>query len=328
MRRLRNRLRHERGASAVLVGLMMVPLLGFAAIAIDVGALYVERAQLQNGADAGALAAAANCAKSGCGNAMGVVGPYVNGNANDNASTPTAVTYPAPGKVQVSVETLEAGGNAVRHWFAPMLGFDETTVAAEATAEWGQPVAGKALNLAIGQCEFDRAVPQEGAANPVKMVIAWHENTHKDCPGLNPAGGFGWLDGTNCETVYDLSATGEMTVSAAPGISPKCDLSTFRNKTILIPIFSQIAGTGTNTKFTITGFAAFTVTGYKTSPGNPASSPTVDKTAPYCLDNKGKVDNSCVFLQGYFERYVAIGEYWEMGETTGDYALSVVRLIE
>ena len=60
----------ERGASAVLVAILLVPLLGFAAIALDVGALYVERGQLQNGADAAALAIAQDCS-DGDGDALG-----------------------------------------------------------------------------------------------------------------------------------------------------------------------------------------------------------------------------------------------------------------
>ncbi len=54
----------ERGASAVLFGLLLIPLLGFGGIAVDVGALYAEKAELQNGADAAALEVAIACAKS------------------------------------------------------------------------------------------------------------------------------------------------------------------------------------------------------------------------------------------------------------------------
>ncbi len=36
---LRRRLAGERGATAVVLALLMVPMLGFAAIAVDVGAL-------------------------------------------------------------------------------------------------------------------------------------------------------------------------------------------------------------------------------------------------------------------------------------------------
>ena len=65
MRRIAERLRSERGATAVLVGILLVPLVGCLAIALDVGALYVERGQLQNGADAAALAVAQECAEDG-----------------------------------------------------------------------------------------------------------------------------------------------------------------------------------------------------------------------------------------------------------------------
>jgi Flp pilus assembly protein TadG len=49
----------ETGVTAVLVAIMIVMLLGFAALAIDIGHLYVVRNELQNAADAGALAGAA-----------------------------------------------------------------------------------------------------------------------------------------------------------------------------------------------------------------------------------------------------------------------------
>lgn len=49
----------RRGAVAVMVAICMVVLLGFAALAIDVGAMYNARGDLQRSADAAALAAAA-----------------------------------------------------------------------------------------------------------------------------------------------------------------------------------------------------------------------------------------------------------------------------
>ncbi|MHC4321966.1 MAG: pilus assembly protein TadG-related protein [Planctomycetota bacterium] len=53
-----SRLKNERGATAVIVSILMAMLLGFTALAVDVGHLYVVRNELQNGADAGALAGA------------------------------------------------------------------------------------------------------------------------------------------------------------------------------------------------------------------------------------------------------------------------------
>ncbi|HKI51620.1 MAG TPA: pilus assembly protein TadG-related protein [Geothermobacteraceae bacterium] len=52
--------RNERGAVLVLVGVLMIVLVGFAALAIDLGHLYVVRNELQNAADSGALAGAQN----------------------------------------------------------------------------------------------------------------------------------------------------------------------------------------------------------------------------------------------------------------------------
>jgi Flp pilus assembly protein TadG len=51
-------LRNQRGATAILVGLCLFSLIGFGALAVDIGHLCVARNELQNAADAGALAGA------------------------------------------------------------------------------------------------------------------------------------------------------------------------------------------------------------------------------------------------------------------------------
>jgi hypothetical protein len=48
----------QRGAIAIIVGLTLAVLIGFAGLALDLGRLYVEKDELQNSADACALAAA------------------------------------------------------------------------------------------------------------------------------------------------------------------------------------------------------------------------------------------------------------------------------
>ena len=55
---IRRTMREHRGATIIFVALAMVMILGFAALAVDVGYLYVVRNQLQNAADSGALAGA------------------------------------------------------------------------------------------------------------------------------------------------------------------------------------------------------------------------------------------------------------------------------
>ena len=58
MKLRRSLLLDEGGAVAVLVALMLVVLVGFAAIVIDIGHLYENRRQMQSAADAAALAGA------------------------------------------------------------------------------------------------------------------------------------------------------------------------------------------------------------------------------------------------------------------------------
>ena len=66
MRRLINkRGEDQRGATAVTFVLILVPLFVTLAFVGDAGLLYWEKTQLQNGADAAALAVAQDCAKRG-----------------------------------------------------------------------------------------------------------------------------------------------------------------------------------------------------------------------------------------------------------------------
>ena len=51
-------LKNDSGQTLIYVALSMLVLLGFVALAVDVGYLYAERRHMQNAADAGALEAA------------------------------------------------------------------------------------------------------------------------------------------------------------------------------------------------------------------------------------------------------------------------------
>jgi len=52
------RITNQTGATAILVGLLMIIFIGLAALAVDIGHLYLVRNELQNASDAGALAGA------------------------------------------------------------------------------------------------------------------------------------------------------------------------------------------------------------------------------------------------------------------------------
>lgn len=326
MRRLIRRLRSERGASAVLFGLLLIPLLGFAGIAVDVGALYAEKAELQNGADAAALQVAIACARSETASDCVSADPSAVAGANDSndgveiAQTPDVDTH---ANVVTVVTTTEDIG--VRHPLASMIpGIGESTVVhAVGAAEWGVPVRGPTLALAIGYCEFADHPPQEGLEFPTKILIQYETDTRRDCDGAFAPGGFGWLPSTDCSIEIDvenpwlLSKPGNST--SGTGCSDEYLASYLDDgaDTVFIPIYDDFRGAGgANVEFHIQQFAAFKVTGFKLSGGNAY----IDPTAPPCA-------NPCRGLQGYFMKFVSVSDAFELGTGSGPgTGAAIVRL--
>lgn len=114
------RLRGRRGATIVFVALAMVALLSFAALAVDLGYLYVVRNELQNAADAGALAGAhelylpdGSAVNPG---ADAVAVEYVNNNFSEKS--PVIVESVQRGHWSFSTRTFEANNStaAVDIW--------------------------------------------------------------------------------------------------------------------------------------------------------------------------------------------------------------------
>jgi hypothetical protein len=98
------RLQDDRGAVAVIVAVLLAGgvLLGFLALVIDVGELYLERSQLQSGADAAALAVASACAQntSDCataGDMRALAQTYADKNSADGISNVQQLCGNVPG---------------------------------------------------------------------------------------------------------------------------------------------------------------------------------------------------------------------------------------
>ena len=75
--------RDERGAIGIIVAALLGfgVLTGMGALVVDVGQLYQERAELQNGADAAALGVAKSCALGACD--PSVAGTFADANASN-----------------------------------------------------------------------------------------------------------------------------------------------------------------------------------------------------------------------------------------------------
>lgn len=328
----------ERGAVTILVALMMVILLGMGALAIDVGAMYAEKAQLQNGADASALAIAHDCSKGNCGSVNTTGQLFANSNAGDSTSGITSITFPTATSVKVKTNAREAGTGA-NHFsltFARALGFENTPITAQATASWGAPTGGSSLPWTISQCVFrqflsaaqrtqlDSTGTFAGDPIPTHILLRYDENTptYPGCAAQNGyvAGGFGWLDldGTGCSAAITISS-GEAGNNPGNNFPAVCEstLATLTNEPAMIPLFSGSSGSGSHGTYTLVGFAAFKITGFKFGGGSSLTHD--DPAAPNCNGN-------CRGIQGYFTRFVSLDDGLVTSPTATNFGASVVGL--
>jgi Flp pilus assembly protein TadG len=305
--------RDERGAVAVIVALLMVPLLGFAAISLDVASLYLKRQQLQTGADAAALAIAQQCNRDTCTSASAATQAQTYAQQNVSGSVTGTVTSQTTSKVTVRASTTQ------QHLFAPILGVASTPVTASATVGWGSPLSGTAvLPLAFSWCEWKA---QTGGGLPsgtvVRTIRLSKTSDTTDCTGpsnLLVPGGFGWLT-TNPGSCHVTSAIGGILHSdpgnSVPGSCSSTDLSKAVNRTVLLPVFAEMSGTGSGATYTVYGYAAFVMTGYFFGSHDSYNSP--------CKGNE-----RCI--HGYFSKFVDSSEAFAYGVGAPPLGASIISL--
>ena len=149
MGRIRRKRARERGAAAVIVGLSLSVVFGMAALVIDVGQIYNVKAELQNSADAAALAAASHLDNHT--QAVAVAQQW----AQENHEGQPLVVLPSdvvlghwdrandkfiPGglptdAVEVTARRIDARGNPVDHAFGGAIGNPSSDVVARAVAK-------------------------------------------------------------------------------------------------------------------------------------------------------------------------------------------------
>src|SRR5687768_10307434 len=161
MRRLRkfpSQRDNDRGAAGVLVAVMMLVLIGAGALAVDVGQIYAERAQLQNAADSGALAVVEACYESPCSqdDAETIAESLANANSNDGESSVAEVDMTTVANHVTVRTTTQSGSNSfLTKMFASALDAPAVTVGAHATATFLYPPTGvSVLPLVFAMCEF------------------------------------------------------------------------------------------------------------------------------------------------------------------------------
>lgn len=213
MRRL---MQDESGAVAVIAVVLMGLFVMLLALTVDTGQLYHEQRELQNGADAAALAVAFDCARDEttcAATAAGHAAKYASANASDGLSA-IDPTSPLPANPhidfatkQVTVDTRsqepgQAPEDGVVNFFVPWLdGDDSAAVRARAVAAWGNAIPPKMVPLTISFCDFQRWVSYPTPAPPFRIgpvLITFHDphGTEGTCdtrPGHDTVDGTGKL---------------------------------------------------------------------------------------------------------------------------------------
>jgi Flp pilus assembly protein TadG len=306
------RLKDERGAVGVVVAMLMVPILGFAAVSIDAAALWNQRLQLQTGADAAALAIAHDCALSLCGIPTQTAQQMATQNMNAAAATATVTA--------LTTSSVTVWNSGVRnYWFAPVLGFESSTITTEATAVWGAPTGGTAvLPLTFSYCEF---LSQTGGLLPStiteRTIYLSKSSGVLGCTGPSNnvvPGGFGWLT-VNSGTCHTTSAISGLLASdpgnSMPSSCSSSDLVAMHGKTVLLPIFDQASGSGSNATYSVYGYAAFTITGYYFG-GQTAWN--------------GPCNGNARCIRGYFTKFSGTLDAFDSGPSAPNLGTSLVNL--
>ena len=308
------RMKDERGAVGVVVAMLMVPMMGFAAVSIDAAALWTQRLQLQTGADAGALAIAHDCALGACGIPSQVAQGMAASNMNSGAAAATVTA--------LSSSSVTVRNSGVRnYWFAPVLGFDSSTINTEATATWGAPVGGTAvLPLAFSYCEF---LAQTGGLLPStttqRIILFTKSSGVPGCTGPSNnivPGGFGWLtvNSGNCHTTSAINGVlASDPGNSVPSSCSSSDLVAVQGKTVLLPIFDQAFGSGSSGTYRVYGYAAFTITGYFFGGHNAWNKPC---------------NGSERCIRGYFTKFAGTLDAFDYGPGAPKLGVSVVNLTD
>jgi len=206
------RLRSRKGATLVLVAILMTALIGFAGIAVDASRLYVMRAELQTAADAAAVA--------------GIV--EVKDKRNANAPT-VAITYAQNNLVEHIAPTMTAADVEPGTWnfatnvFTPVATWTDPNLnSVRATAHYAGSYTFARVFGGTGQTVTARAVGALGYVSTQDCLKPWAVSYQTLLNALYPPAG------TKNALTYNLTAQDITTLS---GMSAPANQVTLLNGT-------------------------------------------------------------------------------------------------
>lgn len=252
--------REERGQNIVLLALTLPVLVGMLALGIDGGYGYAQRLRMQTAADAAALAGARALALEMTNPQVGsTIAQYATGNG---AATFTWSVVGANAGVQVNTQVTW------NTFFAGIVGLPTMTAVADATASIEfLSATGNLLPIAVYEFPFV----------PSTTYSLWDDEMHAP-------GSFGWLDwdggGGGAAQLADdiLNPSNSGSWSIGDLVPPKTGvvssslvrnaLDTWINQHVTVPIYDQVTGNGSNTRYSVSGFAEFVLTGHELTGAN------------------------------------------------------------
>lgn len=200
--------RSERGATMVLITLVMVVLLGMAGFAVDLGWLFYRSAEAQKAAEAAALAGVVHMpaptgvawpASEAHTTALDVASRAGYTTGGDTTVTPSPVVT-HPNRLSVQVETVE------QTFFMRVFGIDQVDIDKTATAETLPPLKLGSDQPFLGEdpkCDEDPTCPNDGSRDTDLWLATNGDRTPKgqgdpytpECYGPSP----GSCSGSNFE---------------------------------------------------------------------------------------------------------------------------------
>jgi hypothetical protein len=237
---------------------------------------------------------------------------------------------PASGLGYVDVHTATAtagGGTVIVPVFAKELlgneNYTGTQVLACSQATWGGPTAANTVAFAISACSWDSWTTKGTNFAPAPPTVPSSTYDHQlnlsnlgnktNCTGepagSDGAGAFGWAaDQTGTCGIFTNTTTFPAATGASAGSTCQTALSSAytSRKAVFLPVYTTYTSSGSNTVFTLKGFAAFVVTGYSL-PGFSAS------------DWLKSSNNTCSYkcIDGYFTKAIIPGGSGEGGSYLG-----------
>lgn len=216
--------KRQRGAVAVVVGLTILVLVGMIGLALDSGQLFVNKTELQNAADACALAAAreldGNADALTRADAAGVLVGTHNGVGFQNAAvalTAADISYSAHLSPNDAYQTSDnadpatarfamckVGRDDIGMWFMGVRGFGDQTVNAYAVATLAPSQSTCAVP--IGMCKMPG-----GSAPTFGLVVGQWYSGKFESGTPNTTGSYNWIDfdpnnGGGANEIKDLLA--------------------------------------------------------------------------------------------------------------------------